>query len=66
MKDQFFTNVLKFGLVLLIMNIIMLFIVRPGSAERTISWVSFAIVLIFDIALIIYINVKNHKENKNE
>ncbi|MDY2727511.1 MAG: hypothetical protein SOV26_00675 [Candidatus Onthovivens sp.] len=66
MKDHFFTNVLKFGLVLLIMNIIMLFVVQPGSAEWTISWVSFAIVLIFDIALIIYINVKNHKESKNE
>jgi len=66
MRDKLTTYALKFGLVLLLLTVVMLFIVAPGTAESYISWLTFALLLIFDGVLGIVLFVKSRKELKNE
>jgi hypothetical protein len=65
MRDKANTYFLKFGLVLLLIAIAMLFIVSPGTAEWFISWITFGILLLFDLVLGIYVFVTARKERKD-
>lgn len=66
MRDKLTTFALKFGLVLLLMTVAMLFIVKPGTAEAYITWVTFALLVLFDSVLGIVLFIRSRKELKNE
>jgi len=66
MRDKLTTYALKFGLVLLFLTVAMLFFVQPGTAEAYITWVTFALLCVFDLVLGIVLFVKSRKELKNE
>jgi hypothetical protein len=48
MRDKLTTYAFKFGLVLLLLTVAMLFIVTPGTAESYITWVTFGLLTLFD------------------
>lgn len=66
MRNKLATYALKFGLVLLLLTVAMLFLVAPGTAEAYITWVTFALLCLFDGILGIVLFVKSRKELKNE
>jgi len=66
MRDKLTTYAFKFGLVLLLLTVAMLFIVTPGTAESYITWVTFGLLTLFDGVIGIVLFVKSRKELKNE
>lgn len=66
MRGKLTSLAFKFGLVLLLMTVAMLFFVKAGTAEAYITWVTFAILFVFDTALGIVIFVKSRKEQNHE
>ena len=66
MRDKFTSLAFKTGLVLLIMNLIMLFIVEFNTPEWVITIISISILTIFEIILFILIRMRIRKERQNE